>query len=212
MDDDVLLLVEHDPVITRGRSAEDVHVVADPATLERHGIAHVEVERGGDVTYHGPGQLVGYPILDLDRFRRDLHWYLRRLEEVIIRALDDLGIPAARAGGLTGVWVGDGFSEEEPAATRSVDADRAAALVAAGRLRKIASIGVHASRWVTMHGFALNHTAESLGGFAWIVPCGIEGVTMASIETEGREVERSALRDGVVAAFSEVFRVGMGIA
>jgi lipoyl(octanoyl) transferase len=209
VEDDVLLLLEHPPVITRGRAADDVHVVADPGELDAGGVSRVEVERGGDVTYHGPGQLVGYPILDLRRHREDLHWYLRCLEEVVIRTLDGLGVPAARARGLTGVWVGDGFSIDTPPETRSVAEADAPPLVAAGRLRKIASIGIHASRWVTIHGFALNHTAESLRGFQWIVPCGIDGVTMASIETEGREVDPGRLRAKVVDSFARVFGVEM---
>jgi lipoyl(octanoyl) transferase len=147
---DLLLLVEHPPVITLGRSARGAHV------LRPAGVEVVEVERGGDVTYHGPGQLVGYPILDLAAQRPDLHWYLRTLEEALIRGLARLGIPADRRAGFTGVWT---------------------------RNRKIASIGVHVKQWVTWHGFALNVTTD-LAAFERIVPCGITGVEMTSVARE----------------------------
>jgi lipoyl(octanoyl) transferase len=117
LDDDLLLLVEHPPVITLGRSAKDTHLLAGPDALRARGVQLFEVERGGDVTFHGPGQLVGYPIIDLKRHRQDLHWYLRQVEETLIRSLRALGIEAERREGLTGVWTGG---------------------------RKIASIGVHA--------------------------------------------------------------------
>jgi len=157
IDQDVLLLVEHDPVVTLGRSSKgDANLVVDRATLERRGVELFEVERGGDVTYHGPGQLVGYPIIDLKRHRQDLHWYLRQVEEVLIRSLDTFGIRAERVEKYTGVWT---------------------------QGRKIASIGVHARDWVTWHGFALNVTTE-LSYFDLIVPCGIPQVTMTSVERE----------------------------
>ena len=147
---DLLLLLEHPPVITLGRTAHDAHV------LSAGGIDVVAVERGGDVTYHGPGQLVGYPIIDLSGLRPDLHWYLRTLEEALIAGLAGLGIPGERRPGYTGVWT---------------------------RGRKIASIGVHVKQWVTWHGFALNVTTD-LAAFDRIVPCGIAGVTMTSVERE----------------------------
>ena len=153
---DVLLLVEHPPVVTLGRGAKTDHLVAPHDLLRHRGVDVFEVERGGDITFHGPGQLVGYPILDLGRHRRDLHWYLRQLEETLIRALAAYGIPATRRPGLTGVWTSD---------------------------RKIASIGVHARNWVTWHGFALNVTTD-LSYFDLIVPCGIQGVVMTSIARE----------------------------
>src|SRR6476661_1452167 len=156
--EDVLLLVEHPPVVTLGRSAKEQHLLASPELLEARGVERFEVERGGDVTFHGPGQLVGYPIIDLKRHRRDLHWYLRQVEEALIRALDTLGIPAERSQGYTGVWT---------------------------KGRKIASIGVHARDWVTWHGFALNVTTD-LSYFDLIIPCGIDGVTMTSIERESQ--------------------------
>jgi lipoyl(octanoyl) transferase len=154
---DLLLLVEHPPVVTLGRGARDPsHLTASPALLAARGVELFEVERGGDVTFHGPGQLVGYPIIDLSRHKQDLHWYLRQLEELLIRALGTLDIAAERNAGRTGVWT-------------------------AGR--KIASIGVHSRQWVTWHGFALNVTTD-LSYFDLMVPCGIPDVTMTSVEQE----------------------------
>lgn len=150
---DVLLLLEHPPVYTLGRGADPRFLGAAGAG----GVEVVRVGRGGQVTWHGPGQLVGYPILALRRHRLDVHWYVRTLERVLIDALADLGIVAGRREGLTGVWAGDG---------------------------KIASIGVAIRRWVTWHGFALN-VGPDLGGFAAIVPCGIAGVRMTSVAAEG---------------------------
>jgi len=154
--DDVLLLVEHEPVITLGRTTQAASLPVAPGEMARRGIGVHEVERGGDVTWHGPGQLVGYPIVDLRRLREDLHWYLRSLEDALIDALEQLGVPADRNPGYTGVWT-------------------------AGR--KIASIGVHVKRWVTLHGFALN-VVNDLDGFDLIVPCGIEQVVMTSVAAE----------------------------
>ena len=154
LEEDLLLLLEHPPVVTLGRTAQGAHV------LRPEGVDVVEVERGGDVTFHGPGQLVGYPIFDLHGppYRQDLHWYLRTLEDALIAALAELGIPAERKTGYTGVWTRRG--------------------------RKIASIGVHVKQWVTWHGFALNVTTD-LAQFERIVPCGIPGVEMTSVEREG---------------------------
>jgi lipoate-protein ligase B len=154
--DDVLLLVEHEPVVTLGRGTR-AHSLPLPATeLARRGVEVFEVERGGDVTYHGPGQLVGYPILDLRQHRQDLHWYLRRLEQSLIGGLDAVGIAAGTNPGLTGVWTNG---------------------------RKIASIGIHVKQWVTFHGFALNVTTD-LDYFDLIVPCGIRDVIMTSVAQE----------------------------
>jgi lipoyl(octanoyl) transferase len=179
--DDALLLVEHDPVITLGRGTRPESLPITAAELERRGVPLVEVERGGDVTYHGPGQLVGYPIFDLRGHRQDLHWYLRRLEDVLIVALDRLGIDAMRTPGLTGVWT-------------------------AGR--KIASIGIHVKQWVTFHGFALNVTTD-LSQFDLIVPCGIEDVVMTSVAAELLSADASRLwaetRQAVVDAAGETF-------
>lgn len=171
---DLLLLLEHPPVVTLGRGSHPEHV------LRSEGIDVVEVERGGDVTYHGPGQLVGYPIVDLrgSGFKQDLHWYLRTLEQALIEGLALLGIPAERNPGYTGVWT---------------------------RGRKIASIGVHVKQWVTWHGFALNVTTD-LGAFDRIVPCGIPGVEMTSV---AREIDTApeTTRSAVVAGFGKAFDV-----
>ncbi len=195
-DGDLLLLVEHDPVLTLGRGTDPEHLVADRAERERRGVDVVEIERGGDVTYHGPGQLVGYPILDLRRYRQDLHWYLRAVEEALIRALGELGLPAFRVPGHTGVWVGE---------ERAAEAGAEEAAVAAGRVRKVASIGIHVSRWVTWHGFALNVDDRALENFGLIVPCGIDGVTMTTLAREGigagRERVEAAVGRGFAAAF-----------
>ena len=156
MPDDVLLLVEHPPVVTLGRSSKDAHLLATPELLRSSGVELFEVERGGDVTFHGPGQLVGYPIIDLKQHKRDLHWYLRQVEEALIRALSHYGIAGTRNAGYTGVWVEN---------------------------RKIASIGVHARDWVTWHGFALN-VSTNLRYFDLIVPCGIQSVQMTSLARE----------------------------
>ncbi|HET7598725.1 MAG TPA: lipoyl(octanoyl) transferase LipB [Gemmatimonadales bacterium] len=182
--DDVLLLVEHEPVVTLGRAARESSLPLPPAELRRRGLEVFEVERGGDVTWHGPGQLVGYPIIDLRRHQPDLHWYLRTLEQAVIDALAALDVPAERNPGLTGVW------------TR-------------GRGRKIASIGIHVKQWVTLHGFALNVTAD-LSPFELIVPCGIPGVVMTSVAAErarGDDPERlwREARARVVEAFGAAF-------
>ena len=176
--DDVLLLLEHPRVITLGRGASESNVLAPIDVLERRGVTIHEIERGGDVTYHGPGQLVGYPIIDLTSHRQDLHWYLRQLEEVLIRALRAFGIAGRRVEGYTGVWVKD---------------------------RKIASIGVHVTRWVTFHGFALNVSTD-LTDFGLIVPCGIEAVQMTSVEKEADESHTVVQAgDEVSRCFGEVF-------
>lgn len=156
IDEDLLLLVEHEPVITLGRGTRAESLPLPRAELERRGVPVFEVERGGDVTFHGPGQLVGYPILDLRQHREDLHWYLRRLEAGLIGGLERLGIESGPNPGLTGVWT---------------------------RGRKIASIGIHVKQWVTFHGFALNVSTE-LSYFDLIVPCGIRDVVMTSVGQE----------------------------
>jgi len=172
---DVLLLLEHPPVVTFGRNSQMSHL------LRPDGIDVFEVERGGDVTFHGPGQLVGYPILDLGAYKKDLHWYLRTLEQALIQALALLDIPAERNPGLTGVWTHG---------------------------RKIASIGIHVKQWVTWHGFALNLTTD-LAHFDRIVPCGIQGVEMTSVERERGAGSREQLWQESVAAvvkgFEQVF-------
>jgi lipoyl(octanoyl) transferase len=180
---DLLLLVEHAPVITLGRSFKAEHLRSSRSTLEARGVELFDIDRGGDVTYHGPGQLVGYPILDLAEHEKDLHWYLRQLEEALIRTLDEFGIAAGRNAPHTGVWI--------------------------QQARKIASIGIHVKQWVTWHGFALNVTTD-LSYFDLIVPCGIPDVRMTSIQ---RELVERAPRDlwsrateNVVLGFADVFR------
>ena len=179
--EDVLLLVEHPPVVTLGRGTRPTSLPIAPAELARRGVEVFEVERGGDVTFHGPGQLVGYPILDLREHRQDLHWYLRSLEDVLIQALGQLDIEADRNPGLTGVWT-------------------------AGR--KIASIGIHVKQWVTLHGFALNVTTD-LDPFDLIVPCGIRQVVMTSVAAELLRADSESLmaevRGRVVGSFCDVF-------
>ncbi|HEX7595409.1 MAG TPA: lipoyl(octanoyl) transferase LipB [Gemmatimonadaceae bacterium] len=176
---DILLLVEHPPVVTLGRATKEKHLVGSPEFLQSKGVEVFEVERGGDVTFHGPGQLVGYPIIDLKRHRQDLHWYLRKIEEALIDSLADYGIPGERNTAYTGVWT---------------------------RGKKIASIGVHARDWVTWHGFALNVTTD-LSYFELIVPCGIDGVVMTSIARELglEEISMQDVRDRVTAKFAEAF-------
>jgi lipoyl(octanoyl) transferase len=184
--EDVLLLVEHPPVITLGRGTRPSSLPIAPGELERRGVEVHEVERGGDVTFHGPGQLVGYPILDLRGHRQDLHWYLRSLEDVLIQALGGLGIEADRNPGLTGVWTSG---------------------------RKIASIGIHVKQWVTLHGFALNVTTD-LDPFDLIIPCGIRQVVMTSVAAELLRTDSEPLmaevRGRVVGAFCDVF--GLSVA
>jgi lipoyl(octanoyl) transferase len=177
--EDRLLLVEHNPVVTLGRSTHATSMPFPAELLEARGLELFAVERGGDVTLHAPGQLAGYPILDLTGWKRDLHWYLRQLEEVLIRALAALGIPAERNPGKTGVWP---------------------------RGMKIASIGIHVKQWVTMHGFALNVTTD-LSLFDLIVPCGIPDVIMTSVSRELPDLADpwEQTRSAVIAAFGEVF-------
>ena len=189
VDRDVLVLCEHPPVITLGRSTKTGSLLASSEELRARGVELFEVERGGDVTFHGPGQLVGYPIVDLTEHKEDLHWYLRQVEEVLIRAVAPFGVVAARNPGKTGIWTRD---------------------------RKLASIGVHARQWVTWHGFALNVTTE-LSYFELMVPCGIPDAVMTSVEKELIENATGVclaptpmlggdVREATVAAFGEVFR------
>ena len=168
---DRLLLVEHPAVVTLGRSTDPDHLIESPEALEARGIDVHEIGRGGDVTYHAPGQLVGYPILDLDALdRKDVHDHLRRIEAGLMDALERLGVPARRVEGRTGVFV-----------------DRERSRQPTGPDRKIASIGVGVRRWVTLHGFALNVSLD-LTGFDVIVPCGLHDVVMTSVAKE-REIE-----------------------
>ena len=184
--EDVLLLVEHPPVVTLGRTAKGANLIASPEYLASQGVELFEVERGGDITFHGPGQLVGYPIFDLKRHRKDLHWYLRQVEEALIQAIDAFGLAGGRVDKYTGVWV-DAAQDSR---------------------RKIASIGVHARDWVTWHGFALNVNTD-LRYFDLIVPCGISGVTMTSVarELQTGSVDMRAMHERVVAAFGRTFQL-----
>jgi lipoyl(octanoyl) transferase len=182
IDRDLLLLVEHPPVVTLGRSFRQQHLTTPRDALAARGIEVFDIERGGDVTYHGPGQLVGYPIYDLTQHRRDLHWFLRQIEASLIRTLEELGVRAGRNAPHTGVWVDD---------------------------RKIASIGIHVKQWVTWHGFALNVTTD-LSAFDLMVPCGIPDVRMTSVARElleraPRDLWSRAL-DATVLGFAEVFQ------
>lgn len=177
---DQLLLLEHPPVITLGVKTRDdrTHIVATPETLEDEGVEVFESGRGGDVTYHGPGQLVGYPIIDLRPDRCDVHRYVRDLEEVLIQTVARFGIVAQRASGLTGIWVDD---------------------------RKLAAIGVRIARWITSHGFALNVTTK-LEHFNLIIPCGIadKGVTSLA-QLTGRQIDITSVTPAITEAFEAVF-------
>jgi lipoate-protein ligase B len=175
---DTLLLVEHDPVVTLGRSTKREHLLLSEKALATRGVELFDIERGGDVTFHGPGQLVGYPIFDLQQHRQDLHWYLRTLEQTLIDTLEAFGVEGERVDKYTGVWVGN---------------------------RKIASIGVHARSWVTWHGFALNVSTD-LSYFDLMVPCGISGVTMTSLVREaGRPISLDEVSRQVIVAFGRSF-------
>lgn len=180
----VLLLVEHPHVYTLGQNGRREHLLRTQEALDAEGAAFVPVDRGGDITYHGPGQMVGYPLLDLDRFRPDLHDYLRRLEEVVMRTLAAYGLEGRRVPGRTGVWIGPD---------------------ARGAERKACAFGIRCSRWVTMHGWALNVSTD-LSRFGAIVPCGIadRGVTSLSDEL-GRAVALDEATERLLAPFAEVF-------
>jgi lipoate-protein ligase B len=173
--EDTLLLVEHEPVYTFGKNADENHLLQNyPKDVK---LFHIE--RGGDITFHGPGQLVGYPIMDLHNYKMSISWYMRSLEEVIIRSLDRFGILADRKDGLTGVWVGD---------------------------EKIAALGVRISRWVTMHGFALNVNTD-LTYYDSIIPCGIFDYGITSMEhILGNEQEMNEVKKVLVSVFSDVFQ------
>ncbi|OLD50331.1 MAG: lipoyl(octanoyl) transferase, partial [Gemmatimonadetes bacterium 13_1_40CM_2_60_3] len=165
--EDVLLVCEHPHVITQGRNGKREHLLASEHVLRQKGVEYYETSRGGDITYHGPGQIVGYPILNLGAIRRDVVWYVRMLEEAMIRATSEFGITAERVAGKTGIWVKSGDTEE-----------------------KLAAIGVHISRWVTSHGFAYNVSTD-LRYFDLIVPCGIADRKATSLEKLlGRSVEQ----------------------
>ena len=192
---DTLILCQHSPVITAGTSAKKTNILIDQTELKARGVDFFEIERGGDVTFHGPGQLVAYPIMDLNQKHRDVHWYMRTLEEVILRVLAHFQVAGSRFPGRTGVWIqgADNVIEFGP------------------KPRKIASIGVRISRWCTMHGAALNVTDQS-AGFSLIHPCGFQDIEVTSMATERERVGAVAQLDlheveAVFASeFAEVFQ------
>ena len=184
--EDVLLLCEHPHVITQGRNGKREHLLVSESVLRQKGVEYYETSRGGDITYHGPGQTVGYPILNLGAIRRDVVWYVRTLEEAMIRATAEFGITADRVAGKTGIWVRAGNTEE-----------------------KLAAIGVHISRWVTSHGFAYNVSTD-LRNFDLIVPCGIADRKATSLEKLlGRNVEQKEVAPRIAKHLGELLGLEM---
>jgi lipoyl(octanoyl) transferase len=191
---DVLLLCEHPHVITLGRNGSREHLLASERVLQQKGVEFHATNRGGDITYHGPGQIVGYPVVNLSAIRRDVVWYVRMLEEVMIRACSDFGVSATREAGKTGVWVA---RPENAQSSQSGGAD------------KIGAIGVHISRWVTSHGFAFN-VATDLRFFDLIVPCGIAGRAATSLEKAlARRIEGKQVAPNLAHHFGEVLGLEM---
>src|SRR5271165_514743 len=183
---DVVLFCQHPHVLTLGRNGKREHLLASEAVLRQKGVEFHSSNRGGDITYHGPGQVVGYPILDLSSIKQDVHWYVRTLEEVLIRATADFGIEAYRIRGKTGIWVAGKPHEE-----------------------KLAAIGVHLSRWVSSHGFAYNVSTD-LRYFDLIVPCGIAERKATSLEKIlGRGIKRGEVAPLLAKQFGEVFGLEM---
>jgi lipoyl(octanoyl) transferase len=181
-------LVEHDPVFTLGKSGKAGNLLLSEDEMRAKNIAFYKTNRGGDITFHGPGQLVGYPILDLEKFYTDIGRYLRDLEEVIIRTIAEYGLKGERSPGETGVWL-------EPQTT--------------GRERKICAMGVRCSRWITMHGFALNVNTD-LGYFDYIIPCGIRNKQVTSLQMElKRVVPMQEVKQKLVRHFQDVFNVSL---
>ena len=179
------LFVEHPHVYTLGKSGDLNNLLINEEQLKKRNASYYKINRGGDITYHGPGQIVGYPILDLENFFTDIHKYLRFLEEVIIKTLAEYGIKGERSKGETGVWmdVGTPFA------------------------RKICAMGIRSSRWVTMHGFALN-VNTNLGYFDHIIPCGIRGKTVTSLEVElGKKIDPSQVKEKILCHFKDLFEV-----
>jgi lipoyl(octanoyl) transferase len=184
--EDVLLVCEHSHVITQGRNGKREHLLASEHVLRQKGVEYYETSRGGDITYHGPGQIVGYPILNLGAIRRDVVWYVRMLEVAMIRATSEFGITAERVAGKTGIWVKSGDTEE-----------------------KLAAIGVHISRWVTSHGFAYNVSTD-LRYFDLIVPCGIADRKATSLEKLlGRSIEQEEVAPRIARHLGELFGLEM---
>ena len=181
-----LLFVEHYPVYTLGKSGKEEHVLISDKDREQKGIEFFHINRGGDITFHGPEQLVGYPILDLDRFKTDLGWYLRCLEEVIILTMEDYGLDGDRSPGETGVWLDVGVP---------------------GKARKICAMGIRCSRWITMHGFAFNVNTD-LSYFENIIPCGIANKQVTSLQKElGTSVPMYDVKERIKRNFEIVFNV-----
>lgn len=179
-----LLFVEHTPVYTLGKSGHKENVLISDEVMHDKGIEYFHINRGGDITFHGPGQLVGYPILDLDKFKADLGWYLRSLEEVVILTMAEYGLVGDRSKGETGVWLDPNIK---------------------GKERKICAMGIKCSRWVTMHGFALNVNTD-LDYFSNIVPCGIQDKQVTSLQKElGRELSLEEVKEKMKANFEKVF-------
>jgi lipoate-protein ligase B len=183
---DTLLLLEHPPVLTLGRNATEANIIAPPEFLEQQGIQVFRVERGGEVTYHGPGQLVGYPILDLHNYRLDVGWFVRSLEEMLLRVMRDFGIAGKRIDKLVGAWVDTPTGEA-----------------------KVAQIGARIEQWITYHGFALN-VDPNMAHFDFIVPCGIADKAVTSLRRVlNRPIEMRTVRERVAARFGEVFGAEM---
>jgi lipoyl(octanoyl) transferase len=181
-----LLFVEHPPVYTLGKSGKPEHVLISREQMEERGIQFFHTNRGGDITFHGPQQIVGYPILDLEKFYTDIGRYLRELEEVIILTLAEYGIDAGRSAGETGVWIDAAIN---------------------GKERKICAMGVRCSRWVTMHGFALNVNTD-LDYFNYIIPCGIQNKKVTSLKEElGRQADMEEVKEKLKRNFEKVFKV-----
>ena len=179
-----LIIVEHPPVFTLGKNGKRDHVLVSEEHLQKLGIEFFHINRGGDITYHGPQQIVGYPILDLDKFKTDLGWYLRSLEQVIINVIAQYGLVGERSEGETGVWL----EPNDPFMAR-----------------KICAMGIKCSRWITMHGFALNVNTD-LSHFEYIVPCGIKGKTVTSLEKEvGEKVDYEEVKQKIKEQFQIVF-------
>ena len=179
-----LLFVEHDPVYTLGKSGKESHVLISEEERAEKGIEYFHINRGGDITFHGTGQIVGYPILDLEKFKTDLGWYLRSLEEVIILTMAEYGLHGDRSPGETGVWL-DPHNK--------------------GKERKICAMGIKCSRWITMHGFAFNVNTD-LNYFNYIIPCGIENKQVTSLQKElGRELDMEEVKEKVKRNFERVF-------
>jgi lipoyl(octanoyl) transferase len=199
--DDVLLLCEHPHVITQGRNGKREHLLVGENVLRQKGVEFHETSRGGDVTYHGPGQIVGYPILNLAAIRRDIVWYVRMLEEVMIRASADFGVAATREAGKTGVWTAPPQELAQSAqGTQSLQS---------GDSEKIGAIGVHISRWVTSHGFAYNVSTD-LRFFDLIIPCGIAGRKATSLEKLlGRAVDSREVAARLTKHLGEIFALKM---